>query len=167
VATRVALVANERAGTSDPGLCAERLASFGAEVQRFDVDEVEAAVASGADRLVVAGGDGSIAPVAAAAGEAGVPLAVVPSGTANDFARRMGLPDELSAACRLAVRGQKLRSLELGWMNGERPFVNVRARASPPPPPRRRTRGRRASVRSRTPRERWRRAPLPTRSPAS
>ena len=36
--------------------------------------------ASGADRLVVAGGDGSIAPAAAAAGAAGIPLAVVPGG---------------------------------------------------------------------------------------
>ena len=59
---------------------------------RFDVDEVEAAVESGAERIVVAGGDGSIAPVAAAAGAAGIPLAVVPAGTANDFARRIGLP---------------------------------------------------------------------------
>jgi YegS/Rv2252/BmrU family lipid kinase len=133
VATRVALVANERAGASDPGLCAERLASFGAEVRSFDVDEVEAAVAYGADRIVVSGGDGSIAPVAAASGRAGIPLAVVPAGTANDFARRLGLPAGLSAACRLAVRGRKLRSLELGWMNGERPFVNVASAGLPAP----------------------------------
>ena len=78
---------------------------FGAEVRRFGMDELDEAVACGADRVVVAGGDGSIAPVAAAAGAAGLPLAVVPAGTANDFARRLGLPDGLSAACRLAVRG--------------------------------------------------------------
>jgi YegS/Rv2252/BmrU family lipid kinase len=129
----VALVVNERSGGSNPALLVERLHAFGAEVMRFDLDEVEGAVASGAERIVVAGGDGSIAPVAAAAGAAGVPLAVVPAGTANDFARRMGLPDGLTAACRLAVRGQKLRPLELGWMNDERPFVNV-ARAGLPAP---------------------------------
>ena len=121
----VALVANERSGASDAALCAERLRSVGAEVTLFDMDELEDAVGSGADRVVVAGGDGSIAPVAAAAGRAGIPLAIVPVGTANDFARRMGLPEGLSTACRLAVHGRQLRSLELGWMNDERPFVNV------------------------------------------
>jgi diacylglycerol kinase (ATP) len=48
----------------------------------------------------------------------------VPSGTANDFARRTGLPDDPLAACRLAVGGRALRSLDLGRM-GDRPFVNV------------------------------------------
>ena len=54
---------------------------------------------------MVAGGDGSIAPVAAAAGAAGIPLAVVPAGTANDFAGRLGLPVGAVRGLRLAVRG--------------------------------------------------------------
>jgi diacylglycerol kinase (ATP) len=132
-ATTVALVANERAGASNPAACAERLRSFGAEVVRFDIDGLAEAVASGADRVVVAGGDGSIAPVAAAAGAAGIPLAVIPVGTANDFARRLGLPDTLTGACRLAVHGQRLRSLELGWMNDKRPFLNVASAGLPAP----------------------------------
>jgi diacylglycerol kinase family enzyme len=49
---------------------------------------------------------------------------VVPLGTANDFASAMGLPTDLDEACRLALRGKRTRSLELGRM-GERPFVNV------------------------------------------
>jgi diacylglycerol kinase (ATP) len=129
----VALVANERSGASNPDLCSEQLRSFGAEVNRFDIDDLEAAVSLGADRIVVAGGDGSIAPVAAAAGAAGAPLAVVPVGTANDFARRLGIPEDLSEACRLAVRGTRFRSLELGWMNEERPFVNVASAGLPAP----------------------------------
>ena len=131
--TKVALVANERSGSSDPELCADCLRSFGAEVQRFGVEEIDEAVASGVDRVVVAGGDGSIAPVAAAAGAAGIPVAVVPAGTANDFARRMELPEELPDACRLAVRGTELRELELGWLNRERPFVNVASAGLPAP----------------------------------
>jgi YegS/Rv2252/BmrU family lipid kinase len=129
----VALVANEESGAADPAGCAERLGMLGAEVMRFGMDELEDAVASGAERVVVAGGDGSIAPVAAAAGEAGLPLAVIPAGTANDFARRMNLPDDLVSACRLAVRGTALRPLELGWMNEERPFVNVASAGLPAP----------------------------------
>jgi diacylglycerol kinase (ATP) len=133
-ATRtVALVANERSGGSNPALVAERLRSLGAEVSSFDIEDLEDAVGSGADRVVVAGGDGSIAPVAAAAGGAGIPLAVIPAGTANDFARRMGLPDTLTGACRLAVHGRQLRSLELGWMNDTRPFVNVANAGLPAP----------------------------------
>lgn len=136
-AITVALVANERSGSSDPELCAERLRSFGAEVRRFDIEEIELAVGSRPDRVVVAGGDGSIAPTAALAGAAGIPLAVVPAGTANDFARRLGLPSELSAACELAVRGKRLRELELGWMNHDRPFVNVASAGLPAPAARR------------------------------
>jgi diacylglycerol kinase (ATP) len=129
----LALVANEQSGSSDPERCAERLRSFGAQVSRFDIGEIKEAVVSGVDRVVVAGGDGSIAPVAAAAGAASIPVAVVPSGTANDFARRMELPDELADACRLAVHGTELRELELGWLNRERPFVNVASAGLPAP----------------------------------
>ena len=57
-------------------------------------------------------------------GALGVPLAVVATGTANDFARRMGLSDDLGTACRLAVRGTRLRRLDLARIDG-RPFVNV------------------------------------------
>jgi diacylglycerol kinase (ATP) len=101
-------------------------------VEAFDVDEAERAAAAGCDRVAVAGGDGSIAPAAAAAGAAGIPLAVIPAGTANDFARRMGLPVDLARACRLAVCGARLRDMELGWMD-ERPFVNVASAGLPAP----------------------------------
>jgi diacylglycerol kinase (ATP) len=131
--TTVALVANERSGSSDPGRCAECLRAFGAKVRRFDVEEIGEAVVSGVDRVVVAGGDGSIAPVAAAAGAAGIPVALIPSGTANDFARRMELPVELSEACELAAGGTQLQELEVGWLNRERPFVNVASAGLPAP----------------------------------
>jgi YegS/Rv2252/BmrU family lipid kinase len=133
----VALVANEGSGSSDPELCAACLEASGAEVKRFDIEALERAVASTPDRLVIAGGDGSIAGAAAAAGAAGIPLAVVPAGTANDFAARLGLPSDLSAACELAVRGTRVRELELGWINQERPFVNVASAGLPAPAARR------------------------------
>ena len=84
----------------------------------------EAAASSGADRIAVASGDGGIAPAAEAAGRAGVPLAVLPVGTANDFARGLGLPPRLEGAARLAARGTALRRLDLGRIDG-RPFVNA------------------------------------------
>jgi diacylglycerol kinase (ATP) len=131
-ATTIALVANRRSRACDPDVVAERLRAFGAEVELFEVGEAELAAGAGADRVAVAGGDGSIASAAAAAGGAGVPLALIPAGTANDFAHRMGLPLELAAACRLAVRGTRLAEMELGWM-GKRPFVNVASAGLPGP----------------------------------
>ncbi len=142
-ATRIALVANADSGSADPRACAERLRAFGAHVERYELDQLERAAASGAERLAIAGGDGSIGAAAAAAAANGVPLAVIPSGTANDFARRLGLPQDRAAACRLAVRGTRLRELDLGWAAPaadaarERPFVNVASAGLPAPAARR------------------------------
>jgi diacylglycerol kinase (ATP) len=132
----IALVANPASRDADPEGIAERLRALGAGVELFEVGAAGRAAGSGAERLAAAGGDGSIAPAAAAAGAAGLPLALIPAGTANDFARRMGLPLEKVAACRLAVHGTALRELELGWM-GERPFVNVASAGLPAPAARR------------------------------
>jgi diacylglycerol kinase family enzyme len=52
---------------------------------------VEAAVARGADTLGVAGGDGSLAIVAATALAHGLPFVCVPAGTRNHFALDLGL----------------------------------------------------------------------------
>ena len=121
---RIALLRNPESGSGEARDVAELLRRNGASVEELGVDEVPATVPSEAERIVVAGGDGSIAPAAAAASRAGVPLAVVPVGTANDFASAHGLPDDPAAATELAVRGTKTRSLELAWM-GDRPFVNA------------------------------------------
>ena len=81
-------------------------------------------VPDGAERIVVAGGDGSVGPYAEAAGRAGVPLAVIPVGTANDFARFHGIPSDPGEALELALNGTRLERLELARIDG-RPFVNV------------------------------------------
>lgn len=120
----VALLANLDSGRGAAERVEGMLAEQGATVTAFDVHECEAAAASGAERLVVAGGDGSIGFAAAAASEAGIPIAVVATGTANDFAVQIGLPAALGEACELAVRGEKRRALELAHA-GSRPYVNV------------------------------------------
>ena len=45
-----------------------------------------------------------------------MPLAVIPTGTANDFARANGIPLDIEAAARLAPSGTATRSLELGHL---------------------------------------------------
>ena len=120
----LALLANPKSGRGAAGTVERMLRERGAEVRDFELDERDDAVALGPDRIAVAGGDGSIGFAAEAAARAGVPLAVVPVGTANDFARAIGIPLDLAEACRLAVEGRETRLLELGWM-GDRPFVNA------------------------------------------
>ena len=122
---RIALVVNPRLGASasTPRRCVAAMP--GAEVTVL-APELERA--SGApDRIAVAGGDGTIAPVAAPAAELGVPLGVIPGGTANDFARVNGLPFDPVEAARLAATGTELRPLELGRLADGRPFVNSAA----------------------------------------
>ncbi|HET6550610.1 MAG TPA: diacylglycerol kinase family protein, partial [Solirubrobacter sp.] len=123
---RVALIVNRASGSgTDADAVAAALRDGGAEVQVFDRDELDAARGAQPERLVVAGGDGSIAPVAALASGLGVPLAVVATGTANDFARETGLPRDLDAACALAADpGARTVTFELARA-GERPFVNA------------------------------------------
>ena len=76
------------------------------------------------ERVVVAGGDGSIAPCAELAAELNVPLGVIPVGTANDFARHLDLPEDPAEAAELAFEGSLTRAHDLARI-GERPFVNV------------------------------------------
>ena len=124
---RLALVANDAAGSGVTAeQVAERLRACGADVTAVvGVGEPERAAGTEPDRIVVAGGDGSVGPAAAAAGGAGIPLAVIPTGTANDFARALELPLDLDEACALATDpGARLRGLDLARADG-RPFVNA------------------------------------------
>lgn len=66
---------------------------------------VRRAVAGGARRVLIAGGDGSIGSAAGALVGTGVELAVLPCGTLNHFARDFGIPLDLYDAARLATAG--------------------------------------------------------------
>jgi diacylglycerol kinase (ATP) len=119
----IALLTNPDSGQGDANDVADAIGNLGAEVVTFRLDEVDAAIAVEPTRLVVAGGDGSLGCVAASVG-AGLPMAVVPTGTANDFARALGIPLGIDDAVRLAVKGEETRSVDLAHMD-ERPFLNV------------------------------------------
>jgi diacylglycerol kinase (ATP) len=128
VAVRIALAANRASGGGlDPAPLVAAMAESGAEVAVYgcDPEGLERAAAWAPDRLAVAGGDGTIGPAAATAGELAIPLAVIPTGTANDFARANDLPADRRAAARLAATGTTTRPLELGRLGDGRPFVNV------------------------------------------
>jgi diacylglycerol kinase (ATP) len=128
---RLLLLINPHAGSGAPEAVEKELRAQGAELTTLPIHRVAGAASIDVDRIAVAGGDGSIGPAAVAAARAGVPLAVIPSGTANDFARALSLPLDPASACRLAVQGSRTRAMELGSM-GERPFVNVASAGLPP-----------------------------------
>jgi diacylglycerol kinase (ATP) len=125
----IALIVNPHAGSGrraapEAGDLAERLRALGARVEVFERDDLGGAADWRPERIGVVGGDGTIGPVAAAAGRLGVPLAMIPAGTANDFVRALDLPADPDGACRLAALGTQTRRVDLGWMDGH-PWVNA------------------------------------------
>ncbi|WP_033287513.1 bifunctional phosphatase PAP2/diacylglycerol kinase family protein [Amycolatopsis jejuensis] len=80
--------------------------------------------------LGVAGGDGTVAAVASVAAERGLPLALIPAGTLNHFARDVGvrsMPDADEATERGHAVGIDLGEVEISGTSGpgHRWFVNT------------------------------------------
>jgi len=121
---KIALISNDASGSAGDTDVEQVLTDSGAEVETFEIADGDRAGESGADRIVVAGGDGSLAVGALAACAAGVPLGVVPCGTANDFAVRMELPEDIEEAAKLAASGANTRKVDIAEA-GERAFLNV------------------------------------------
>lgn len=76
-----------------------------------------------ADLVIVCGGDGSVSSAAMAAIESGLPLGIIPMGTANDLARTLGIPADLGRAADLIAAGHT-RRIDVGTVNGHA-FFNV------------------------------------------
>ena len=90
-------------------------------------DDLAALVADaldrGADTIGMAGGDGSLAPVAAAAAERDVPFVCLPAGTRNHFAMDVGIArHDLLGALDAFTEGLECR-IDMAEVNG-RPFLN-------------------------------------------
>ncbi|NNG18631.1 diacylglycerol kinase family lipid kinase [Naumannella sp. ID2617S] len=113
-ATNELRVACQQADWPDPEIVTTTIAEPGAS-------QAERAVATGAGLVVAMGGDGTVRTVARGLAHSGVPLGVVPLGTANLFARNLLLPPgNLRRCVRLALHGATA-AVDLGW-------VSVRAR---------------------------------------
>ena len=86
-------------------------------------DAVSQAIAKGAKRVVVAGGDGSLAAAAGAVAKAGAEMGVVPGGTMNHFAKRIHLPEDPREALEIAATAPAVPN-DVGYLN-DRLFLNT------------------------------------------
>lgn len=100
----------------------------------FDVEEVqpenlksrlERAIADGALRLVVAGGDGTVGTAASLIDGTETELAIFPAGTLNHFAKDHGIPTDLDEAAAV-TRGGRVETADLGYVN-DNVFLNTSA----------------------------------------
>ncbi len=73
--------------------------------------------------LILGGGDGSVSSVVDFLAHHHVVLGLLPLGTANDFARTLGIPSDIEGACQTIAAG-KMVDLDLG-LAGDNYFVNL------------------------------------------
>ncbi len=86
---------------------------------------VQAALAKQPDVLILGGGDGTISGLVDYMVEQNVPLGLLPLGTANSFARSLGLPLDLDEAINIIAAGHR-RRVDLGMINDDY-FANFAA----------------------------------------
>jgi diacylglycerol kinase (ATP) len=86
--------------------------------------------------IIASGGDGTVSAIAGATLNSGIPVGIIPRGTANAFSVALGIPtDSVEAACQLILRGTvrevdgALLSAELLWhsslLEEEEDFVEL------------------------------------------
>lgn len=75
------------------------------------------------DLVIVGGGDGTLNSAASGLAYTGLPLGVLPLGTANDFARTVGIPNDAVKAAEI-IAGGSAKPVDLGEVNGHL-FFNV------------------------------------------
>ncbi len=133
--TRARVICNPTSGGGcEPQAIREELEDFGAEWidTRGAGDAQEAAEEWGDGLLIVVGGDGTVNEVINGLGRAGFPenvtLAVRPTGTGNDLAATLAIPNDPGAAGE-AIRQGRIRTLDVARVRsvgvGERFFINV------------------------------------------
>jgi len=132
---RFAILVNSAAGRLDQEACEGRVeqirAAFGAVGAQTEIFLCEPARLTGTarqlaarsfDAVVAAGGDGTVSAVAAGLAGTAMPLAVLPLGTLNHFAKDLSMPLELGEAVR-AIRDGANEPVDVGEVNG-RVFIN-------------------------------------------
>ncbi len=135
-ASKARVICNPSSGGGgyDPDEVRRELDGF--EVEWVETGSPEDAVEAAQDwregLLIVVGGDGTINDVVNGLGKAGFPegvtLAILPTGTGNDLAATLAIPEDPDAA-EDVIRQNRVRTLDVGRVRsegvGERFFLNV------------------------------------------
>jgi diacylglycerol kinase family enzyme len=127
--TRIAVVLNAASGAflDAPGVSAtlpELFRDAGLAAEFIDPEvgtlprRIELACASGADMLVVAGGDGTIACAARQLAGTGVVLGILPFGTMNVLAKDLDIPIGDIEAAVAVLRDGQVREIDAAEVNG-------------------------------------------------
>jgi diacylglycerol kinase (ATP) len=106
-----------------------RAAGIWAEIVETKVGEPPGDVArraaeEGFSMVIAGGGDGTVGATAKGLVGTDCPLGILPMGTYNNFARALGLPQELQAACRMLAQGRE-RRVDVGLANDEHYFFEA------------------------------------------
>jgi YegS/Rv2252/BmrU family lipid kinase len=125
------LIANthSRRGAELVGPAVARMLQSGLDVTASDAGSRDALAelilsrARSCDLVILVGGDGTINAAAPALIATGLPLGIIPAGTANDLARTLGIPDDVDGAAQVIAEGFR-RSVDVGNVNGHY-FFNV------------------------------------------
>ncbi len=90
------------------------------DAERFAKEAADA----GADVVAAYGGDGTVMSVGSALMGTGIPLAILPAGTANVMSVELNVPQDLEGALLLA-RGENaaMRTIDIGRLNGDYNFL--------------------------------------------
>jgi diacylglycerol kinase (ATP) len=132
MAQRTALLftnAGSRQGATDLAPAIEVLRAGGVQLLDRPPPDIQALGAwiaahrADVDLVIIGGGDGTLNAAADALVEAGLPLGILPLGTANDLARTLEIPAGIADAARVIAAGRTCR-IDLGRVNGKH-FFNV------------------------------------------
>lgn len=120
------LIISSKAGSITPEVDAKLRRAFADyEIVEFDPSRDFRRILKPGATVVAAGGDGTIGFVSRALAETDHRLGVLSLGTYNNFARALGMPDNLDRAIRVIQAGNA-RPVTLGRVNGK-PFLEAAA----------------------------------------
>jgi diacylglycerol kinase family enzyme len=126
VTERIPAILNVKSGSAEE---ARKALESNDEFEVHDVEPdaiastIKEVVDAGAERVLVCGGDGTVATAATALLTTSAELAILPGGTLNHFARDLGVSTDAKEALELAVQGES-RGVDVGRVDG-RVFLNT------------------------------------------
>jgi diacylglycerol kinase family enzyme len=98
----------------------EALEKAGFDLEEVEPEDIEScikrAIDGGTKRILVAGGDGTIATAAGLVARTDVELAILPGGTLNHFAKDHNIPTDLNEAAQVASEGVVVGA-DIGYVN--------------------------------------------------